>query len=112
MFYKQASEKGPAYFFSFFELLPIIGTLVKKKDMARNTSISLGDHFEKFIDQSIHDGRFSNASEVIRAGLRLLEEDEHKIKSLKKAIKQGVDSGRVADFNAELHLAALKSRKK
>ena len=44
--------------------------------MGRNTSISLGDHFEDFVDDKIATGRFKNASEVIRAGLRLLEEEE------------------------------------
>ena len=43
--------------------------------MGRNTSISLGDHFEDFVDDKVSTGRFKNASEVIRAGLRLLEEE-------------------------------------
>ena len=55
--------------------------------MGRNTSISLGDHFESFIDKKVSTGRFQNASEVIRAGLRLLEEEEAKVSALKKAIK-------------------------
>ena len=46
--------------------------------MGRNTSISLGNHFESFIEHTINDGRFTNASEVIRAGLRLLEEEENR----------------------------------
>ena len=48
--------------------------------MGRNTSVSLGDYFENFVDGSISEGRYKNASEVIRAGLRLLEEEEQKIK--------------------------------
>ena len=55
--------------------------------MGRNTSVSLGDYFEHFVESRISEGRYKNASEVIRAGLRLLEEDENKIKALKK-IKQ------------------------
>lgn len=51
--------------------------------MGRNTSISLGDHFEDFVDDKVSTGRFKNASEVIRAGLRLLEEEESKIQALK-----------------------------
>ena len=46
--------------------------------MSRNTSITLGDHFAEFIDQQVEDGRYSTASEVVRAGLRLLEEQELK----------------------------------
>jgi antitoxin ParD1/3/4 len=66
--------------------------------MGRNTSISLGNHFEDFIEESVSKGRFSNASEVVRAGLRLLEEEENKIISLRKAIKEGIDSGIATDF--------------
>ena len=44
--------------------------------MGKNTSISLGNHFEEFIQTRIGEGRYTNASEVIRAGLRLLEEEE------------------------------------
>ena len=68
--------------------------------MARNTSILLGDHFETFVDSKISTGRFKNASEVIRAGLRLLEEEESKIVALKKAIEEGIESGLSKKFNA------------
>ena len=61
--------------------------------MGRNTSISLGNHFESFIEHTINDGRFTNASEVIRAGLRLLEEEENRVVVLRKAIQEGIDSG-------------------
>lgn len=80
--------------------------------MGKNTSISLGNHFEKFIDSSVDDGRFNNASEVIRAGLRLLEEEEKKLKILQKAINEGLTSGRAKNFDSKKHLAALKSKKK
>ncbi len=80
--------------------------------MGKNTSISLGNHFEKFIDLSIEDGRFNNASEVIRAGLRLLEEEENKLMVLKKAIKEGISSGRAKNFDPKKHLANLKSKEK
>lgn len=79
--------------------------------MGRNTSISLGDHFESFIDHSINDGRFSNASEVIRAGLRLLEDEENRVIALRKAINKGLRSGRALDFNSKKHLEFLKAKK-
>ena len=80
--------------------------------MGRNTSISLGDHFESFVDNSVSSGRFKNASEVVRAGLRLLEEEESKIASLKKAIEEGISSGRTKSFNAQKHLEKLKAAKR
>ncbi len=80
--------------------------------MGRNTSISLGNHFENFIDSSISAGRFSNASEVVRAGLRLLEEEENRIAALKAAINEGLASGRAKDFNSQEHLASLKAKRK
>lgn len=80
--------------------------------MGRNTSISLGNHFESFIEHSISDGRFNNASEVVRAGLRLLEDEENKVIALRKAINEGLESGRAVDFNSKNHLESLKSKKK
>ena len=80
--------------------------------MGKNTSISLGNHFESFIESSISKGRFSNASEVVRAGLRLLEEEEEKVVALRKAIQEGIDSGIAKDFDPKQHLQLLKSRTK
>ncbi len=80
--------------------------------MGRNTSISLGNHFESFIESTISKGRFSNASEVVRAGLRLLEEEESRITVLQHAIREGIESGRAVDFDPKKHLESLKSRKK
>ncbi|NJO12821.1 MAG: type II toxin-antitoxin system ParD family antitoxin [Gammaproteobacteria bacterium] len=61
--------------------------------MAKNTSISLGDHFERFIDDQIQSGRYGSASEVIRASLRLLEEREGRIGALRQALVDGENSG-------------------
>ena len=80
--------------------------------MGRNTSISLGNHFENFIENSLSEGRFKNASEVVRAGLRLLEEEESKLIILKKAIQDGIDSGRAENFDAQKHLESLKAKRK
>ncbi|MFA6013316.1 MAG: type II toxin-antitoxin system ParD family antitoxin [Desulfobacteraceae bacterium] len=61
--------------------------------MQKNTSVTLGSHFEAFITEQIQNGRFSSASEAIRAGLRLLEERELKLSALRRALKEGEDSG-------------------
>ena len=79
--------------------------------MVRNTSISLGNHFESFIETTVSKGRFSNASEVVRAGLRLLEEEENRILVLRNAIQEVIQSGRATDFDPKKHLETLKSRK-
>ncbi len=80
--------------------------------MGRNTSVSLGDYFEDFVENRVTEGRYKNASEVIRAGLRLLEEEENKIQILKNAIQEGVDSGIEKNFDAQKHLAMLKANKR
>ena len=79
--------------------------------MGRNTSVSLGNYFESFVDNRISEGRFKNASEVIRAGLRLLEEEENKIIALKNAISEGIESGIAKNFDAKKHLESLKAKK-
>ncbi len=85
-----------------------------KKDtsMNKNTSISLGNHFDSFVKSSITQGRYKNASEVIRAGLRLLEEEENKVVILKNAIQEGIESGIANDFDPQKHLELLKSRQR
>ena len=76
--------------------------------MGRNTSISLGNHFESFIETTVSKGRFTNASEVVRAGLRLLEEEENRIMILRSAIREGIESGISIDFDPKKHLETLK----
>ena len=61
--------------------------------MAKNTSINLGDHFEGFIAGQIKQGRYGNVSEVVRSGLRLLEEHERKLEALRQALIAGENSG-------------------
>lgn len=80
--------------------------------MNKNTSIILGNHFDLFVQNSISRGRFKNASEVVRAGLRLLEEEENKVIALKKAIQEGLNSSRVEDFDFDKHLEELKAKRK
>ena len=79
--------------------------------MNRNTSVSIGDYFDSFIQGRISAGRYKNASEVIRAGLRLLEEEENKILALRAAIQEGIESGIAYDFNPESHIEKLKAKK-
>lgn len=92
--------------------LPIFGNFTKNYKMGRNTSVSLGDYFENFVDNRVSEGRYKNASEVIRAGLRLLEEEENKIQLLKNAIQEGIDSGITKDFNPTEHIEFLKAKMK
>ena len=79
--------------------------------MGKNTSISLGNYFDGFVQNRISEGRFKNVSEVIRAGLRLLEEEESKIISLRNSIQEGIDSGIAHDFNPKKHLESLKAKR-
>ena len=76
--------------------------------MGKNTSVALGEHFEDFVKFGINEGRYKNASEVIRAGLRLLEQEEQKFYALKSAIQEGIESGVVEDFDPEEHLKKMK----
>lgn len=69
--------------------------------MAKTTSMSLGDHFTGFIEAQIESGRFGSASEVVRAGLRSLEEHETKHRALQKAITDGLNSGVAQDFSMD-----------
>ena len=76
---------------------------------AYNKSLSIGEYFEEFIQSRVSAGRYKNADEVVRAGLRLLEEEENKANALKSAIREGIESGIAYDFNPEKHLEELKA---
>lgn len=77
--------------------------------MARNTSVSLGDHFTGFIDGQIQSGRYGSASDVVRAGLRLLEEHEAKVRALQDALIEGEQSGPAKPFDGDAFLARMKA---
>ena len=79
--------------------------------MSKNTSISLGIYFDQFVQSRLTSGRYKNASEVIRAGLRLLEDEENKVIALRNAIQEGMDSGSDPDFNPQEHLISMKAKR-
>lgn len=78
----------------------------------KNTSISLGNYFDQFVQTQVAAGRYKNVSEVISAGLRLLENEESKVIALRNAIQQGIDSGIAQDFDPKKHLQELKEKGK
>ncbi len=80
--------------------------------MRNNTSVSLGNYFERFVEAKIKEGRYKNASEVIRAALRMLEEEENKVTVLRNSIQEGIESGIAHDFHPLQHLEALKAGKR
>ena len=79
--------------------------------MAKNTSVSLGDHFEEFIAGQVDSGRYGSASEVVRAGLRLLETNQSRLDVLRNALIAGERSGR-AKYSYESLVAELDAEHK
>lgn len=77
--------------------------------MAQNTSISLDDHFSDFLSQEVSSGRYRSASEVVRAGLRLLEDHETRLAALRAALVAGEDSGAPTPFDFDSFVAAKKA---
>jgi antitoxin ParD1/3/4 len=80
--------------------------------MSRTVTASLGPHYEEFIQNCIRQGRYNNASEVIRAGLRRLEEDESRLAALRAALEEGEASPDVEDFDPDRFLQELKAKYK
>lgn len=78
----------------------------------KNTSISLGNYFDQFVSSQVTVGRYKNVSEVIRAGLRLLEDEESRAITLRNAIQKGLESPRVENFDFEENLKQLKAEKR
>ena len=79
--------------------------------MGRNTSIALNDHFSRFIDRQVEGGRYGSASDVVRAGLRLLEEHEAKLEGLRAALIEGENSGSAEPFDVEEFLLSKRNQR-
>lgn len=77
--------------------------------MAQNTSISLDDHFSGFLSREVSSGRYRSASEVVRAGLRLLEDQETRLAALRAALIAGEESGEPENFDFDRFLATKRS---
>lgn len=77
--------------------------------MSRNTSVTLGEHFNSFIGEQLKSGRYGSASDVVRAGLRLLEEREAKVKALQEALIAGEESGEPQPFDFEAFKARMSA---
>lgn len=78
----------------------------------KNTSVSLGNYFDQFVQAQVSTGRYKNVSEVIRAGLRLLENEENRVIALKNAIQEGLNSPRVENFDFDENLKRLRAEKR
>ena len=89
----------------FYQFLVLLNEIIKKWV---KTHQSLGDYFDQFITSQVSVGRYKNVSEVVRAGLRLLENEESKIIALRNAIQEGMNSPRVENFDFNENLKAQK----
>ena len=76
----------------------------------KNTSVSLGEYFTDFIDTQVRAGRYGSASDVVRAGLRLLEEHNLKVKALQDALAAGEESGEPVPFDSESFLTRMRAK--
>ena len=78
----------------------------------KNTSVSLGNYFDQFVQSQVSAGRYKNVSEVIRAGLRMLEDEETKVIALRNAVQEGLNTSLVEDFDFDENMKNLKSEKR
>lgn len=101
-----ANHNIPIYNISWYLLAELKDLVRVGNVMQKNTSVTLGEHFETFIANQIDSGRFASASEAIRAGLRLLEEHEMKLAALRRALEEGENSG-LAEYSLQRLLDEL-----
>ena len=78
--------------------------------MPRNTSVTLGEHFDKFVSDKIEEGRFHSVSEAVRAGLRRLEEDEAKLEALRIKLQASKESQLIDDFDPQQFLVEMRGK--
>jgi len=78
--------------------------------MAKNTSITLGEHFDDFVAKQVKSGRYGSTSEVVRAGLRSLEDVETKLENLRELLDEGEQSG-FTDYTLEGLISELDKDK-
>lgn len=85
--------------------------LVPKTDffMSKNTSVELGEEIAGFVTGQVRSGRYGSASEVIRAGIRLLQDQETKMAALRAALKEGEESGEPVAFDIDQFIEARKT---
>ena len=80
--------------------------------MAKNTSVIIGNHFAEFIERQVSEGRYGSASDVVRAGLRLLEEREMKVEALRAALIEGEQSGPSTPFDFDEFIERKRQKSK
>ncbi len=78
--------------------------------MPRNTSVTLGEHFDKFVTDKIKEGRFQSVSEAVRAGLRRLEEDEAKLDALRVKLQANKNSPLLEGFDPQQFLVEMRQK--
>ncbi|MFB0873054.1 MULTISPECIES: type II toxin-antitoxin system ParD family antitoxin [unclassified Sphingobium] len=78
--------------------------------MSKTTSVALGDHFREYAERKVREGRYGSTSEVIRAGLRLLEDEEKRLEALRAALIEGEESGLATEFDLNAFLAEMHTR--
>lgn len=91
-------------------LFGIYWYFTRRNGMSRNTSVALGEHFTSFIDTQVQGGRYGSASDVVRAGLRLLEEHETKVRALQEALNAGLESGEPRPFDSAAFLSRMRAK--
>jgi len=73
------------------------------------TSVALGTHFETFVREQVESGRYNNVSEVVRAGLRLLEQEAQTYEAKLAALRAAIAEGEVGEpIDAEIVFAELR----